>query len=434
MNARYLYLLYCALPPTFALSSCSEEITLSEEFYADSLCDKGLKYSEAGDYKSALECYRKAAAYNYPIAQYNIGLYYEKGRVVEQSYEEAAKWYKAAASQGHTGAQNNLGFLYQEGKGVPQSYEEAAKWYKLAIEQGNKYALGNLGHLYLQGQGLPQDREKAVQLFRKAAELGCAVSLNNLGACYENGWGVTQSYDEAAKFYLKAAEQGEPMALYNLGRCYEFGAGVALSLSEAKTWYEKASAMGEQQAQKILEDLAARQWMLDELANKLPDFNAETSYRDYIKQHGEAATTLRKMAKTAAEIRIHITNHIDEGHEYISLTEEETTSVREILAEVNETPILPFALWVTAEYEKRFTEAAPPLYSYAMEFVSKDGTVQHILHEGHVVMGDVSLTNEYQKDHAAPKYMLSSDALARWNTLPFFKRLQEKLDKLATSH
>ena len=42
-----------------------------------------------------------------------------------------------AADQGHIHAQYNLGLMYDLGLGVTQSYSEARKWYTLAANQGD---------------------------------------------------------------------------------------------------------------------------------------------------------------------------------------------------------------------------------------------------------------------------------------------------------
>ncbi len=73
-------------------------------------------------------------------AQCNLGLCYENGDGVEQSYEQAVKWYTKAAEQGHAGAQCMLGECYETGDGVKQSYEEAVKWYTKVAEQGGEAA------------------------------------------------------------------------------------------------------------------------------------------------------------------------------------------------------------------------------------------------------------------------------------------------------
>ena len=56
----------------------------------------------------------------------------ETGRGVPQNYTDAAMWYRRAAEQGDSLAQYSLGLLYDRGFGVPQDIIEAAKWLNLA--------------------------------------------------------------------------------------------------------------------------------------------------------------------------------------------------------------------------------------------------------------------------------------------------------------
>ena len=51
-------------------------------------------------------------------AQCNLGIMYDDGHGVKQSYEKAVEWYGKAAKQGYAGAQCNLGFMYYNGHGV----------------------------------------------------------------------------------------------------------------------------------------------------------------------------------------------------------------------------------------------------------------------------------------------------------------------------
>ncbi|WP_183665769.1 tetratricopeptide repeat protein [Phyllobacterium trifolii] len=50
-------------------------------------------------------------------------------------------------------SQFNLGVMYQLGEEVAQSYELAAKWYNEAAELGDPLAQCNLARLYLDGSG-----------------------------------------------------------------------------------------------------------------------------------------------------------------------------------------------------------------------------------------------------------------------------------------
>jgi TPR repeat protein len=71
-------------------------------------------------------------------AQVQIGLAYELGSVVAQSYREAFKWFLEAANQGNAQAMRYLADLYREGKGVPIDYNEAAKWLQKARDRLKK--------------------------------------------------------------------------------------------------------------------------------------------------------------------------------------------------------------------------------------------------------------------------------------------------------
>src|SRR5690606_40871548 len=62
---------------------------------------------------------------------------YHQGIGVEPDYERANQLYALAAQQGITSAQINLGLMYDRGEGVAQSYTEAYYWYEQAAEAGN---------------------------------------------------------------------------------------------------------------------------------------------------------------------------------------------------------------------------------------------------------------------------------------------------------
>ena len=73
----------------------------------------------------------------YANAQFGLGVCYENGQGIIQSYEKAVEWYTKAAEQGYAYAQYNLGVCYENGQGIIQSYEKAVEWYTKAAEQGN---------------------------------------------------------------------------------------------------------------------------------------------------------------------------------------------------------------------------------------------------------------------------------------------------------
>ena len=77
------------------------------------------------------------------IAQYNLGVMYNKGEGVEWNFKEAAKWYRKAAEQGNAIAQSNLGFKYERGQGVEQNNLIAYAWRNIAATNGDQNAKKN---------------------------------------------------------------------------------------------------------------------------------------------------------------------------------------------------------------------------------------------------------------------------------------------------
>ncbi len=77
----------------------------------------------------------------------SLGLLYEHGEGVEQSFVEAVDWYRKAAVQGYAPAQLCLGNMYHWGHGVRQDDEQAAKWYANAYENGLEEAKEALDEL-----------------------------------------------------------------------------------------------------------------------------------------------------------------------------------------------------------------------------------------------------------------------------------------------
>jgi TPR repeat protein len=158
-----------------AASMCCLIATANAEPFDDAIAAHG-----RGDYAQALKIFRSLASQGYAPAQYNIGVLYDFGQGVTQSYQEALKWYRLAAAQGHASAQYNIGYMYRNGQGVTQSYQEALKWYRLAAAQGDAVAQNNIGVMYHSGHGVTQDHQEALRWLRLAAAQGDAMAIENL--------------------------------------------------------------------------------------------------------------------------------------------------------------------------------------------------------------------------------------------------------------
>ena len=95
--------------------------------------------------------------YDAMIAHYEIALKFER----EKNFSEAVKHFTLAADSGYGLAQYELGVCYEKGLGVEKDYAEAVKYYTLAAEQGVLAAMLELAGLYEIGIGVERDLDKA---------------------------------------------------------------------------------------------------------------------------------------------------------------------------------------------------------------------------------------------------------------------------------
>ena len=119
--------------------------------------DKGIAAYNQGDYATALRIWESLAKQGDAGAQFNLGVFYEKGEGVLQDYKTALKWYELSAIQGNATAQYNLCVWYNKGRNVIQDDKIALKLCNLSAKQGNADAQFNLGVFYGNGTGVIQD-------------------------------------------------------------------------------------------------------------------------------------------------------------------------------------------------------------------------------------------------------------------------------------
>ena len=125
----------------------------------------GIESKTDGRFDDAFSDFEKAAAEGDAAGQCMLGLAYETGEGVAQSWPDAVLLYRAAAGQGHAQAQCNLGWCYEFGKGVPQDAKAAARWYGEAALQHDPRAECCLAICYTNGTGVAADPVRAVQLY-----------------------------------------------------------------------------------------------------------------------------------------------------------------------------------------------------------------------------------------------------------------------------
>lgn len=69
------------------------------------------------------------------VAQFQIGVIYERGIGIEQNQTQAAQWYEESARQGYVDAQYNIGIMYASGRGVAKDEGLAMMWLARAAKQ-----------------------------------------------------------------------------------------------------------------------------------------------------------------------------------------------------------------------------------------------------------------------------------------------------------
>lgn len=158
---------------------------------------KGLTAAQNGDFATALREWTPLAEQGNVLAQYNLGVFYSKGRGVPQDFKTAVEWYTRAAEQGHVSAQFNLGLMYHTGQKVPQDSKTAVKWYTRAAEQGQGDAQSNLAYMYANGRGVIQDLVYAHMWWNIAASNGNGKAIENRNKVAEGM--TTEQIAEAQK-------------------------------------------------------------------------------------------------------------------------------------------------------------------------------------------------------------------------------------------
>jgi TPR repeat protein len=143
------------------------------------------------DYTGAVAAFRQAAAMGNPYGEGSLGIMYEGGFGVPQSYQLAWQWYSKAANKGLPEAEKRLGQLYELGEGVPENWALALAWYQKSAALHDQEGEFALGRMYEFGMAVPQNRSLAIKWFQASANQGnsqgayfarwLSVPSNNIG-------------------------------------------------------------------------------------------------------------------------------------------------------------------------------------------------------------------------------------------------------------
>lgn len=139
----------------------------------------------------------------------------------ENGDEFAAQLYMLAAKQGNAEGQNKLGVYYELGFGLEQSFEQALYWYKESAAQNHSVAIYNYGRLILQDRAPSEKASDALLLFERSAALGHIESMNILGEMFRDGIGGIKDSHKLMDYWFDAARNnGCKEANFNIGKNY----------------------------------------------------------------------------------------------------------------------------------------------------------------------------------------------------------------------
>ncbi|DAB37653.1 MAG: hypothetical protein A2023_01855 [Sulfuricurvum sp. GWF2_44_89] len=74
------------------------------------------------------------------VAQFQVGVIYERGIGRDANQTQAAQWFEKSARQGHVDAQYNIALMYASGRGVSEDEGVAMMWLARAAKQGDHEA------------------------------------------------------------------------------------------------------------------------------------------------------------------------------------------------------------------------------------------------------------------------------------------------------
>jgi len=102
-------------------------------------------------------------------------LAYQQGTYVDKNIGTAVYWYEKAIKHENSDSANNLGLLYQEGNGVIQSFDKAEELFLLSHKLGNIDSISNLVGLYL----LRNEPDQALMWHKRDLENNSIIAKAN---------------------------------------------------------------------------------------------------------------------------------------------------------------------------------------------------------------------------------------------------------------
>ena len=199
-------------------------------------------YGMDTDQQLALQYVRLGAEKGEVQCQYNLGVLYLDGSLVEQDSDTARSWFEKAAAQGDFSGNIALFMLYYDSKYGMQDEEEALKYAIAAYHTFNYFKKDNkkdfsaileyIGMRLYEDVSLDISEGTAFSFFKKAAENGMACSQFYLGLMLLTGDECEKDEEKAKEYIDLAAENGYQAAAEMKENGYQFPEDVEKFVEE----------------------------------------------------------------------------------------------------------------------------------------------------------------------------------------------------------
>ncbi len=173
---------------------------------------KSKEFLIAKDYKSALPLFKQAAELGSAEAQYNYGVCFQMGIIVEKNEKTAMEWFSKSALGGYKDAQYQLALNFTTGNVVAKDEKKAFYWWHKCASQMDPECMSNLINCYKDGIGTNRNVDSMMYWAHKLASL------------------------DAPPNYREINMQIATIRL-NLARSYYTGSMVPKDLTKSYTWF-----------------------------------------------------------------------------------------------------------------------------------------------------------------------------------------------------
>ena len=246
----------------------------SEEDRLGEMVNRSINLNKEGRLEESFQLMKEAADQNFPLALFNMNIYYDIGAGVKEDKEKAFEYLKKAAEADFVPAYAMLAEHYYYGKGTDIDLKEAMRWQEKSIEASpddqelkqNLEVIRKECEALLNGKSIEEIRtrpeapssesdrrvneafallneeryEEAYDILMEEAEKGNPYAMRNLSSMYMNGNFVEKNEKAAFEWMRRSAELGLAESCYQLANKYHFARGVIRDLGNARAWVEKA--------------------------------------------------------------------------------------------------------------------------------------------------------------------------------------------------